>query len=121
MSTTLLFECPPQDFLKINFDAAIQASGSSSKLVVCGFDRHVLLALGVQHQGISDPYLAELLAAREAIYFSTSISLSRVIIEDDAEVVIHQLNLGVVEDSTGGPLMRDCLLSFESFSQCIEF
>ncbi|CAL1353586.1 unnamed protein product [Linum trigynum] len=44
-SSTLICECPPQDFMKINFDVVVQASGSSSGLVVRGFDGHVLLTL----------------------------------------------------------------------------
>ncbi|CAL1357844.1 unnamed protein product [Linum trigynum] len=111
---------PPLDHLKINFDAAVQDSGCSSGLVVRGSYGHVLLAVGVQHQGISDPYIAELLAAREAISLATSRSLARVIFEGDAEVVIRELKLGVVEDSSGGPLLRDCRFLLQSFPHCID-
>ncbi|CAL1352889.1 unnamed protein product [Linum trigynum] len=115
------WECPPEDVLKINFDAAVHASGCSSGLVVRGSDGHVLLASGFQHPRISDPYLAELLAARDAISLAASRNLSRVIIEGDAAVVIRQLSLGAVEDSVGGPILRDCRSILGSLSLCIEF
>ncbi|CAL1371574.1 unnamed protein product [Linum trigynum] len=120
-SSSQPLECPPEDYLKINFDVAVQASGYSSGLVVRGSDDHVLLASDFHHPGISDPYLAELLAARDAISLAASRSLPRVIIEGDAAVVIRQLSLGAVEDSVGGPILRDCRLILGSLSLFIEF
>ncbi|CAL1398281.1 unnamed protein product [Linum trigynum] len=62
---------PPDDHLKINFDAAVCATGCSSGFVVLGSDGHVVLAFGLQHQGIVNPSLAELLAIRDAISIIT--------------------------------------------------
>ncbi|CAL1376731.1 unnamed protein product [Linum trigynum] len=101
---------PPDSCMKINFNAVVRASGCSSGLVVRGIDGHVALAVWSQHHDIADPYLAELLAARDAISLLVSKSLPRVIIEGDSEVVICQLRQGVSSDSLGGPVLRDCFL-----------
>ncbi|CAL1399580.1 unnamed protein product [Linum trigynum] len=112
---------PPDDFLKINFDAAVRVSGCSSGLVVRGADGHVALAVGFQHSDMTDPYLAELLAARDAISLLVSKSLPRVIIEGDSEVVVRQLCQGASSDSLGGPVLRDCFLLLASVSVSLEF
>ncbi|CAL1398512.1 unnamed protein product [Linum trigynum] len=64
---------PPEDFLKINVDAAVCATSCSSGLVIRGSDGHVVLVIGLQDQGIVYPYLAELLAFRDAISIVASI------------------------------------------------
>ncbi|CAL1406046.1 unnamed protein product [Linum trigynum] len=112
---------PPEGFLKVNVDAAVSASGCSSGLVFQGSDGHVRLAIGLQHQGIVNPYLAELLAFRDAISFVASRSLSHVIVEGDSEVVVNQVRQGILEDSVGGSVLRECLQILSSFSACIEF
>ncbi|CAL1356558.1 unnamed protein product [Linum trigynum] len=43
---------PPEGFLKINVDTAVCASGCSYELIIRGSDGHVMLAFGLQHQGI---------------------------------------------------------------------
>ncbi|CAL1385408.1 unnamed protein product [Linum trigynum] len=88
-----------EGFLKINVDATVSASRCSIGLVIRGSDGHVRLAIGLQHQGIVNPYLAELLAFRDAISFVASRSLSHVIVEGDSEVVVNQVCQGVLEDS----------------------
>ncbi|CAL1391882.1 unnamed protein product [Linum trigynum] len=108
-----------EDFLKINVDAAVCATGCSSGLVIRGSDGHVVLALGVQHQGIVNPYLAELLAFRDVISIVASRSLTHVIIEVDSVVVVNQVRQGVIEDSIGGPVLRECLQILRSLSVCI--
>ncbi|CAL1402470.1 unnamed protein product [Linum trigynum] len=112
---------PPVGYLKINFDVVVRASGCSSGLVVRGTDGHVALAVGFQHPGIVDPYLTELLAARDAISLLVSKSLPRVIIEGDSEVVIRQLCHGISLDSLRGPMLRDCLQLLSSVSVSLEF
>ncbi|CAL1372198.1 unnamed protein product [Linum trigynum] len=107
---------PPEGFLKINIDAAVSASGCSFGLVIRGSDGHVLLAIGLQHQGIVNPYLAELLALRDAISFVASRSLTHVIVECDSEVVVNQVHQGVSEDSIGGLVLRECLQILSSLS-----
>ncbi|CAL1382556.1 unnamed protein product [Linum trigynum] len=94
-----------EDFLKINFDVVVCATGCSSGLVILGSDGHVVLAFGLQHQGIDNPYLAELLAFRDAFSIVASRSLTLVIVEGDSELVVNQVCLGVIEDSIGGPLL----------------
>ncbi|CAL1387277.1 unnamed protein product [Linum trigynum] len=110
---------PPEGFLKINVGAAVSASGCSSGLVIRGSNGHVLLAIGLQHQGIVNPYLAELLALRDAISFVASRSFTHVIVEGDSEVVVNQVRQGVSEDSIGGPVLRECLQILSSLSVCI--
>ncbi|CAL1396932.1 unnamed protein product [Linum trigynum] len=100
---------PPEGFLKINVDAAVSAFGCLSGLVFRGSDGHVVLAIESQHQGIVNPYLAELLTFKDAISFVASRSLTHVIIEGDSEVVVNQVRQGVSEDSIGGPVLRECL------------
>ncbi|CAL1383848.1 unnamed protein product [Linum trigynum] len=99
----------PEDFLKINVDAAVCATGCSSGLVIRGSDGHVVLAFRLQHQGIFNPYLAELLAFRDAISIVASRSLTHVIVEGDSEVVVNHIRQGFIEDSIGGPVLRECL------------
>ncbi|CAL1353854.1 unnamed protein product [Linum trigynum] len=72
---------PPKGFLKINVDATVSASGCSPGLVIRCSDGHVMLAFGLQNQGIVNPYLAELLAFRDAISFIASRSLTHMIVE----------------------------------------
>ncbi|CAL1393515.1 unnamed protein product [Linum trigynum] len=110
---------PPEGFIKINFDAALHVQGSSLGLVVRETDGQVFLALGFHHPGISNPYLAELLAARDAISVVLSRSIPRAIIEGDSEVVVRQLDGRCCEDSVGGPLLRDCCQLLRSSSSCI--
>ncbi|CAL1390121.1 unnamed protein product [Linum trigynum] len=112
---------PPANFLKINFDVAVRDSGCSSGLVVRGSDGHVVVAVGLCHQGVVDPYLAELLAVRDAISFVASRSLSQVIVEGDSEVVVNQIRQGVLEISVGGPVLRECRQILDSLSAYIEF
>ncbi|CAL1353378.1 unnamed protein product [Linum trigynum] len=112
---------PPEDFLKINVDAAVCVTGCSSGLVIHGSDRHVVLALGLQHQGIIYPYLAELLAFRYVISIVASRSLTHMIVEGDSEVVVYQVRQGVFEVSIGGLVLRECLQILSSLSVCIEF
>ncbi|CAL1413393.1 unnamed protein product [Linum trigynum] len=81
----------------------------------------MVLALGLQHQGIVNPYMAELLAFRDAISIVVSRSLTHVIVEGDSEVVVNQIRQGVIEDSIGGPVLRECLEILSSLSVCIEF
>ncbi|CAL1403917.1 unnamed protein product [Linum trigynum] len=97
------------------------SSGCSSGLVIRGADGHVALAVGFQHSGITDPYLAELLAARDAISLLVSKSLPRVIIEGDSEVAVRQLRQGDSSDSLGGPVLRNCFLLLASASVSLEF
>ncbi|CAL1368901.1 unnamed protein product [Linum trigynum] len=52
-ATTWVPQDPPEVFLKINVDAAVCAASCSSGLVIRGSDGHVVLALGLQLQGIS--------------------------------------------------------------------
>ncbi|CAL1371387.1 unnamed protein product [Linum trigynum] len=112
---------PPEGFLKINVDAAVCASGCLSGLVIRGSDGHVMLAFGLQHQGIVNPYLAELLAFRDAISFVASRSLTHVIVEGDSEVVVNEDRQGILEDSIGGPVLREYLQILSSLFVCIEF
>ncbi|CAL1389605.1 unnamed protein product [Linum trigynum] len=112
---------PPEDFLKINVDAPVCTTGCSSGLVFRGSDGHVVLALGLQHQGIIYPYLAELLVFRDAISIVASRSLTHVIVEGDSEVVVYQVRQGVFEVSIGGLVFRECLQILSSLSVCIEF
>ncbi|CAL1393160.1 unnamed protein product [Linum trigynum] len=62
---------PPDDYLKINFDADVCATGCSFGLVVLGSDGYMVLAFGLHHQGIVNPSLAELLSIRDAFFIIT--------------------------------------------------
>ncbi|CAL1409580.1 unnamed protein product [Linum trigynum] len=112
---------PPDDYLKINFDASVCDSGCSSSLVVCGSDDHVELASGLHYQGVVNHYLTELLAARDAINLVATRSLTHVIVKGDSEVVVNQVQQGIVEDLVGGPVLQECSQILDSLTACIEF
>ncbi|CAL1412925.1 unnamed protein product [Linum trigynum] len=116
-----IWECVPQDFMKITYGAVVRDFACSFGLAVRGIDGQVLLASRSQHQGGYEPYLAELFAVREAISLAFSRSLLHVIIEGDYEMVILQLVCRTVEDSLGSSLVQECRQLLVSCSLCIIF
>ncbi|CAL1398428.1 unnamed protein product [Linum trigynum] len=102
------WEPPLDDYLKIHFDAAVCVSGCSFGLVIRGTDGHVVLAACVRHQGVVNPYLAELLAVIDVISNVASRSLTHVLVEGDSEVVVNQIRQGVLEVFFGGPVLWEC-------------
>ncbi|CAL1407404.1 unnamed protein product [Linum trigynum] len=109
------------DYLKINFDAVVRDSGCSSGLVIHGSDGHVVLAADMHHMGVVNPFLPELLTISDAITIVVSRSLTHVIVEGDFEVVVNQFRQSVIEDSFGGPVLRECHQLLDSLLVCIDF
>ncbi|CAL1355823.1 unnamed protein product [Linum trigynum] len=83
------WEPPPDDYLKIYFDAVVHDSGCSSVLVIRGSDGHEMLAAGMRHRGIVNLYTGELPATRDDITIIASRSLTHMIVEGDLGVVVN--------------------------------
>ncbi|CAN1279426.1 Putative ribonuclease H protein At1g65750, partial [Linum perenne] len=74
--------------LKINLDGAVQAPfGSSTGWVLRAPTGMVLHVVGTPYLGITDPFILELLACRDAVSWCVSSGLFQVDFESDAEMV----------------------------------
>ncbi|XBI99595.1 hypothetical protein VPH35_019648 [Triticum aestivum] len=99
---------PEEGWCKINTDAAVDVSGSSSAigLVARGHDRELKLAGGRKLPGVTDPYCAELLAVREAVRLAMEKGWTRVIVETDCKTVRSEY-MATDCRSTGSPIISE--------------
>jgi hypothetical protein len=82
---------PAPNWVKINFDTAIQDSFLAQVAVCRNSDGHILHISSL----ISSPYspnMGEVLASQLTISFACSLSLNQFILEGDSAVVIQTLN-----------------------------
>jgi ribonuclease HI len=112
---------PPAGWLKINTDGAISAleSSAGAGIVVRDDAGEVVMVEGHKYSHISDPFIAEMLACRDAMLLARSKGWLRVAIETDCQTIVKVWNGGNEQRSPCSQLVREmkCLLSnFQGFS-----
>ncbi|CAN1141466.1 Uncharacterized mitochondrial protein AtMg00310 [Linum perenne] len=94
--------------LKINVDGAILASlGGACGLVVRDYLGGLLFATGISYPGITNPFLLELLAVRDACVLCRNLGWREVDIEGDATEVLRVVSGRLLLSRDGGSIISD--------------
>ncbi|CAN1146274.1 hypothetical protein LINPERHAP2_LOCUS15157, partial [Linum perenne] len=109
---------PPYPRLKINVDGALSDGlGGASGLVVRDSVGGLLFATGISYPGITNPFLVELLAVREACFLCRDMGWSQVDIEGDATEVTRVVSSRLLLSRDGGSLVADICRLLDSLPQ----
>ncbi|CAN1315043.1 Transposon TX1 uncharacterized 149 kDa protein [Linum perenne] len=113
------FWLPPQHpRLKINVDGAVlPGSGGAVGLVVRDSAGGLLFATGISYPGLTNPFILELLAARDACVLCRSMGWTAVDIEGDATQVLQAISNKPICGRDGGAVVRDIWFLVESLPQ----
>ncbi|CAN1225604.1 Uncharacterized mitochondrial protein AtMg00310 [Linum perenne] len=94
--------------LKVNIDGAVQAPlGGSTGWVLRSSTGMVLHAVGTPYPGITDPFILELLACRDAVSWCVFSSLFQVDFEGDAELVSKAIRDQEGTRAQGGIIVQE--------------
>ncbi|CAL1373722.1 unnamed protein product [Linum trigynum] len=98
--------------MKFNFDVDVNVCDFRClyDLVVCHSDEHVFLVVEALYYGVSNPFIADLLAARDALSVDVSQRLLLVILEMNTEVMVYQLCHDVLTYLIGGPFFGSVVI-----------
>lgn len=88
-----LWEHPPEDWCKINFNNSIQKD-ALAVVAICRDSTGSVLGIETKLHPSASPLLGECLAAKLAIELAISLKISHLIIEGDSLVAIQSLTLG---------------------------
>ncbi|CAN1177238.1 Putative ribonuclease H protein At1g65750 [Linum perenne] len=99
---------PHPQRLKVNVDGAVQAPlGGSTGWVLRAPTGMVLHAVGTPYPGITDPFILELLACRDAVSWCVSSGLFQVDFEGDAEMVSKAVRDQESTRAQGGIIVQE--------------
>ncbi|CAL1353631.1 unnamed protein product [Linum trigynum] len=108
--------CPPGGIL-MRFDGATKKGvGGSVGFVGFNGDRAVICAYGKYYEGISDPFLLELLALRDAMVWSLHRGYSSVCFCGDSQLVIRRAMEDDVCHDRGGAVLEEVRVMKTSFA-----
>ncbi|CAL1352559.1 unnamed protein product [Linum trigynum] len=108
--------CPPGGLL-IRFDGATKKGvGGSIGFVGFNGDRAVVCAYGKYYEGISDPFLLELLALRDAMVWSLHCGYSSVCFCGDSQLVVRRAMEDDVYHDLGGAVLEEVRVLKASFA-----
>ncbi|XP_019176115.1 PREDICTED: uncharacterized protein LOC109171509 [Ipomoea nil] len=100
---------PPQDVMKCNIDAATFATGASFRAVVRDHDGAFVAVKSGWFDGVDDPFLAEVLAAKEALSWMKTQGLANCLLESDCLNFCNAFNSHNVDFSYVGIIVKQCL------------
>ncbi|KAK8675446.1 hypothetical protein V6N13_033512 [Hibiscus sabdariffa] len=115
------WEAPNLSVVKINFDSAfnLQDRSAISGAVVRNSEGLILAACVVPNSNVSDAFMAEALACKDAVQVAKDMRFSEVIIEGDSLTVVKKLNSTIHDSSIIAPVIvdiKDLAKSFSSIS-----
>lgn len=92
-STTSLWLAPPVNFVKVNWDAAVDIAHGKMEIgvVIRNSNGEVLASLAAPKASIIAPDTAEAMAALKAVSFSRDLGFTKVVLEGDALSVVQGL------------------------------
>ncbi|XP_059436347.1 uncharacterized protein LOC132169310 [Corylus avellana] len=99
-----IWQPPPMDMVKVNWDAAIDQRNSCVGLGILARDAtgQFMVACGIKQRIVVDPTVAEAIAALHAVIFAKELGFERVIFEGDSLTVMKAINsIGLCESSYG--------------------
>ena len=112
MQRNLNWQPPPENWYKVNVDAAISTDLNITGLGVVVRDSSgmFMAARALKIEGCLDPHRAELLAAREGIIFAWDAGFRQIILEGDARNVYSSIENSEEDLSYNGSIIRDIAL-----------
>ncbi|KAL4333862.1 hypothetical protein GQ457_07G011430 [Hibiscus cannabinus] len=115
------WEAPDLFVVKVNFDSAfnLQDRSAISGAVVWNSEGLILATCVVPNSNVSDGFMAEALACKDAVQVAKDMRFSEVIIEGDSLTVVKKLNSTIHDSSIIAPIIvdiKDLAKSFSSIS-----
>ncbi|XP_019177674.1 PREDICTED: uncharacterized protein LOC109172886 [Ipomoea nil] len=101
---------PPHSTLKCNVDAALFEDGVGSGAVVRDHDGHVVAVRSGKIVCDRDPFMAEVVAAKETLVWLTGLQRCRIILESDCLNFCNAFNSRLVDYSYVGLVIKQCVL-----------
>lgn len=103
------WKAPPVDFVKINWDAAVDSVNRRMGIgvIVRDHTREVIATISAPKNYITAPDIAEAVAALKAVTFCRERGLSKVVLEGDALQVVTALNSSTGNWSSYGHLIEE--------------
>ncbi|KAA3485352.1 glycine, alanine and asparagine-rich protein-like [Gossypium australe] len=113
------WKCPPDQFVKINFDGAydLKDQCSASGVVVRDNEGEVLASKSKIYTNVASAFAAEALACREAVQVGFDMQQRRVIIEGDSLTVIKRCRYDSTDRSLIGSFIYDIRQKKQFFSE----
>ncbi|KAK8652504.1 hypothetical protein V6N13_126535 [Hibiscus sabdariffa] len=113
----IVWEAPPDNIVKFNFDATYDSHRKRAISGVIGRDkaRNILASCVVLHNNVVDALMAESLACFQSIRFVKDLVFRKVIIEGDSRTVIMRINEGVLNKSVIAPLIHGIRIAAREF------
>ncbi|XP_019195641.1 PREDICTED: uncharacterized protein LOC109189303 [Ipomoea nil] len=108
-TTAAAWKPPPRGNLKCNVDAAIFSGGAGFSAVLRDHTGSFVAAKSGHVVGIQDPFIAELIAAKEALTWLKGLQSSCIIIESDCLNFCNAFNSSFSDYSYVGLLVKQCL------------
>jgi hypothetical protein len=110
---------PPQGFVKINWDAAVDSNRKriGFGVIVRNHEGDVLAMISETMGSSPDPVTAEALAARRAVEVSHMLGLRKIILEGDALQIVQALRLTDGGRCSYGLLIEDMQQLLRRFSE----
>ncbi|XP_019182510.1 PREDICTED: uncharacterized protein LOC109177579 [Ipomoea nil] len=100
---------PPRNTIKCNVDAAVSGNGASFGIVVRDHDGRFVAAKCGRLVGEEDPYMAEVLGAKEALAWLKMQHHSNIILESDCLNFCNAFNSCISDHSCVGLVVKQCL------------
>lgn len=110
---------PEENVIKLNTDGAIDASQGCAGAGIVVRDHLGLLLAGscIKYAGVSEPFVAEILACRDAVLMAIERGWSSIVIETDCQIFVRDWIEGN-DRSGGGHIIREMksyLSNFQGF------
>ena len=119
VAATARWRPPEENVIKLNTDGAIDISKgcASPGIVVRDHLGRLIACRCIQYVGISEPFVAELLACRDAILLAIEKGWSSIVLETDCQLIVRDWIEGN-DRSAGGHIYREMksyLSNFQGF------
>ncbi|XP_019158442.1 PREDICTED: uncharacterized protein LOC109155164 [Ipomoea nil] len=100
---------PPRNFIKCNVDAALSGNDAHYGAVLRDHDRRFVAARSGKLNGMKDPYVAETLAAKEALSWLKTRPERNIIFESDCLNFCKAFNSCISDFSYVGLIVKQCV------------
>ncbi|XP_019183755.1 PREDICTED: uncharacterized protein LOC109178674 [Ipomoea nil] len=108
-SATDIWTPPPQGTIKCNTDAALRGGDAYYGVVLRDHEGHFIAARCGRLVGEKDPYVAETLAAREALSWLKTQRIRNIILESDCLNFCNAFNKCISDYSYVGLIVKQCM------------
>ncbi|XP_012487873.1 uncharacterized protein LOC105801085 [Gossypium raimondii] len=118
--STSKWKKPPDQFVKINFDAAYDGKSKQSAAGIVARDNEgkVLLSCSMIYKHVASPFAAEALASRKAIKTGKEMKWRKIIIEGDSLSIIKKCRSNIPDKSKMCAYIIDIHKLQSSFQEC---